>query len=337
MAADGPLLPNGFTAEQVQKTNDQFGSLFARFQDLGGWVQDPPLLAHYTSTAVLEKILIAEEVWFSNPLYMNDWEEMRFGFHEGARLVFDQRFLRDAGETEERAKVLERALGHYFSKFENEGSFDTYVFCLSEHGRDDYDGLLSMWRGYGSHGNGAALVFDVGKIAATPGSPLTLTRVTYASTEKRLDDLKSTRDDWVALLRTRHVPEDLLYIPAFALFTAILTHTLTTKHQGFAEEREWRVIYIAENDSANLLRHFLSYQVARQGIEPKFKFPIKPIPSVSGPDLSLDTLLERIVLGPSLSSPLARKSVERMLDSVGKPQFKGRLHASRIPLRPLER
>ena len=41
---------------------------------------------------------------------------------------------------------------------------DTYVFCLSEHAKDDTDGLLSMWRGYGGNGNGAAIVFDAGKL-----------------------------------------------------------------------------------------------------------------------------------------------------------------------------
>ena len=43
-----------------------------------------PLLAHYTSVSTLEKMLLANELWLSNPLYMNDWEELRFGMNAGA-------------------------------------------------------------------------------------------------------------------------------------------------------------------------------------------------------------------------------------------------------------
>lgn len=41
-----------------------------------------PYLAHYTTLANLEKILANNEVWFSNPLFMNDKEELRFGLNE---------------------------------------------------------------------------------------------------------------------------------------------------------------------------------------------------------------------------------------------------------------
>jgi hypothetical protein len=51
--------------------------------------------------------------------------------------------------------------------------------------------------------------------------------------------------------------------------------------------------------------------------------------------LTLDRLLVRIILGPSHSSPLAKRSVERMLEKIGKPDLKKKLYSSGIPLRPL--
>jgi len=39
------------------------------------------------------------------------------------------------------------------------------VFCLCEHTPGDTDGKLSMWREYGSKGNGAALVFNTARIS----------------------------------------------------------------------------------------------------------------------------------------------------------------------------
>lgn len=58
-----------------------------------------PLWAHYTSVATLEKILLANEVWLSNPLYMNDWEELRFGLNAGAEKFRTHIALKEACET----------------------------------------------------------------------------------------------------------------------------------------------------------------------------------------------------------------------------------------------
>jgi hypothetical protein len=62
-----------------------FGSLADRFEHMKTLLDEKPLLAHYTSVEVLEKIIQNKEIWFSNPLFMNDWEEMRFGMIEGMR------------------------------------------------------------------------------------------------------------------------------------------------------------------------------------------------------------------------------------------------------------
>src|SRR5580704_18086703 len=48
-----------------------------------------PLLAHYTTIQVLEKILMTNEIWFSNPLFMNDLEEVRFGILEGSKVAME--------------------------------------------------------------------------------------------------------------------------------------------------------------------------------------------------------------------------------------------------------
>jgi hypothetical protein len=47
-----------------------------------------PCLAHYTSIANIENIMRSNELWFANPLYMNDYEEMRFGIDAGLRVVY---------------------------------------------------------------------------------------------------------------------------------------------------------------------------------------------------------------------------------------------------------
>jgi Protein of unknown function (DUF2971) len=59
----------------------------------------------------------------------------------------------------------------------------SYVFCLSEHAKDDTDGRLSMWRGYGGNGSGAAIVFDTAKIAAREEMSLVIRHVHYGTAQ----------------------------------------------------------------------------------------------------------------------------------------------------------
>jgi hypothetical protein len=64
------------------------------FDDLRGddcYPARRPLLAHYKSVPVLEAILRNDEVWVSNPLFMNDVEEVRFGINAGANLLANGR------------------------------------------------------------------------------------------------------------------------------------------------------------------------------------------------------------------------------------------------------
>jgi hypothetical protein len=78
------------------------------------------------------------------------------------------------------------------------------------------------------------------------------------------------------------------------------------------------------------MQHYLN---GPRGVEPKLRYKVEPIEGVTSPDLSFNNILSSILLGPSTSSPLAFRSVERMLEVIGKPELKDRLIASTIPLR----
>jgi hypothetical protein len=100
------------------------------------------------------------------------------------------------------------------------------------------------------------------------------------------------------------------------------------------EEKEWRIIYYPDRDETGALKPFLDYHIGNRGIEPKLKYKVGHVASVSAPDLALERIIERIILGPSLSTPLALRSVQRMLDSIQRPHYKPLLRPSTIPLRP---
>jgi hypothetical protein len=193
-----------------------------------------------------------------------------------------------------------------------------------------------MWRGYGEHGNGVALVFDTAKLTVIPGSPLIIATVAYASDIDRQNILKSLLDQWADITASGSIPDEKLYLASHHALHVVKTFALTSKHIGFSEEKECRVIYYPELDTGGLLKGFLGYHIGRRGVEPKLKYSVGHIANVSAPDLSLDRLLNRIILGPSISSPLAKRSVDRMLEKIGKPQFRERVFPSTIPLRPIE-
>src|ERR1700692_1346812 len=227
-----------------------FNPIFAQFAHVDRLTGEPPLLAHYTSIRVIESILSTDEIWFSNPLFMNDLQEMRFGLNQGSRLFSNAELLKKAVGTDARVAILQHAFSQYFQNFDGQDAFDTYVFCLSEHNRSNTDGLLSMWRGYGQHGNGAALVFDTAKLTMVPESPLLIAKVSYGSDDDRLSQLRELLNQWAQISEEAALPDDKLYLSASCAFSAIKAFALTTKHQGFSEEAEWRVIYHPERDRA---------------------------------------------------------------------------------------
>ena len=193
-----------------------------------------------------------------------------------------------------------------------------------------------MWRGYGGQGNGAALVFNTGFITVRSDLPLTVAQVKYGTGPKRLEWLDQKITEYCGSLDRARVSEDKLWIIASCMFTLVKIFALTFKHSGFSEEREWRIIYTPDRDPRGILRDRLSYAMGTHGVEPKLKFKIEPLPTTIEPreTWTFATIIEKIILGPSVASPLAQSSFRRMLQAIEKPEFCDKVVASTIPLRP---
>jgi hypothetical protein len=298
----------------------------------------PLLLAHYTSVQVIEQILRNDEVWLANPLYMNDLDEMRAGILLGSQLFPE--FATKAGGTVERTNRLIEPYNHYVAHLSTEAALDTYIFCLSEHPHGDTDGRLSMWREYGSKGNGAALVVNSQKIHYQPHSPLIIAKVAYKTNGEREQVLRTEFERWVTITQAAQLPDNQLYLAAYSAFGFVKSLALTTKHTGFCEESEWRVVYVPERDPLGYLKTCLDYFVGPRGVEPKLKYKFgKSYCAQTGNATSLESgsltdILEFVMLGPSVSSPLAKASFIRMLERNGKSSFADRVFPSTIPLRP---
>jgi Protein of unknown function (DUF2971) len=294
-----------------------------------------PYLAHYTSLDTLEKILSNNEMWFSNPLLMNDWEEVRFGVNYGTGIVKQSDAIGGALGSQNRRDLFVGCLDTCVNFFQQTHLHDTYVFCLSEWDANFPDGLLSMWRGYGGNGKGVAIVFDTSKLNLAPDtSPLILARVHYGSENSRIKWLQeNVAEKSARIIAKNQIPDDKLIFAAHAIFQRIRLFALYTKHLGFSEEREWRVVYIPERDPGGVLKPMMHYTNGPRGIEPKLKFKIAPLAGITSGDLSLDDLVASIILGPTLSTALAKQSVARMLELIKKPHLQHQLQVSTIPFR----
>ena len=281
-----------------------------------------PLLAHYTSIRTLERIAETGEIWFSNPLYMNDVDELRYGMTLGFDAVRTHQGLRHACPPEHYNALLD-AFGQLYSAFDNETAFDVYVFSCSEHDAQiGDDGLLSMWRGYGIDGNGVAIVFDIGQLLAAR-SPLLAHQVQYLSYEQSESWMEAKLDRFAQSLARLGGPPEAMQQAAAALFERIKLFALFTKHRGFHEEREWRLVY------QSVLTQQLSYAIGARGIEPRLRLTMQAL----GPQApTLESLVERIILGPVLATPLALRSTQRMLE-LHRPAWAGRVVRSSTPYR----
>ena len=313
---------------------EAFDALFSEIDEEETFREKRPLLAHYTSLEVVQSIIANNEFWFSNPLLMNDLEEVMYGLKEARSLVIGSDIIRKTFNKAESADIFFKNFDDYFFEFEKSNAFDVYVFCMSIHDKSDNDGLLSMWRGYGGHGNGAAIVIDTGQLEDLEKSPFIMSKVHYVDKVERKSWIENKLTILADILIKSSFKDEELYCPAYYLFERLKLFALFTKHKGFSEENEWRIVYLPDRDINNALKPMLDYTIGKKGIEPKLKLKLQPLEGVLPSGVELANIVSKIILGPTISDALAKKSFERMLEKLGRSELKDKVVSSGIPLRP---
>jgi hypothetical protein len=298
-----------------------------------------PLLAHYTSLENIERILDSERLWLSNPLLMNDLEEVRFGVLNGMEIIRSSKDLHDALDSDSRRSAFFDAIEDAFDEYGNEDVIDLYVICFSVHTKDNSDGILSMWRGYGNQGKGAAIVFDTSKLPVPDETPLTLGGVWYATKEERKEKITQKIISLSEFITANHIPDEYLGAAARELFKRLCLFAVFSKHVGFREENEWRLVYLKDRDQIDhdnklvFFERYFSFFHGSNGIQPKLKLPIGEFLKSIGATISFSDLIDSIIIGPTAASPLAKRSVERMLKEIGKESLIKKIKSSEIPFR----
>ncbi len=286
---------------------------------------------HYTSASVAASIFRNKEVWMRSASTMNDVSEVEHGFaclryaydetDEGAKF---KKFLESIDP--DLTKGLARTFNGYLPSFRN----NSYITCVSEHNdHEDDHGRLSMWRAYGAE-NGVAIVLNGEVFGSTSGvlkaysSP-----VLYAEKREFLNSFKEVIDGLVAEEAfLRSLDADYLEV---ALFNTFRFAVLCTKHPGFKEECEWRVIHMPDIELSERLKKHT--EIVRGVPQIVFKIPLEDVPEQGLHGLGLEKLINRLIIGPAAHAGEMRKAFIGLLDDAGVPNANEKVVVSGIPLR----
>ena len=285
---------------------------------------------HYTSADAAANILRTKEVWMRKSSCMNDYMEVEHGLeclssaYKGERGRRFQQVLNNIfdGISEEIAAL--------FDGWQNHLRDETYLMCVSEHDdTEDGFGRLSMWRAY-SEGTGVALVLNNAPFLAPSDalkaytSPVAyLDDKTFGEELGKIADGIDANSDVVRALGRDAITTYISYAFKFA--------ALCTKHPGFKEEREWRVVYSPTLDKSSYL--IKEIQVIRGTPQPIYKIPLRNIPDEGFVGAEIPELLDRIIIGPSEYPTAMREAFRDLLAEAGVDDPTNRIYVSSIPLR----
>ncbi|WLS03106.1 DUF2971 domain-containing protein [Shinella oryzae] len=284
---------------------------------------------HYTTADTAMKIINNEEVWMRKSTCMNDFNEIEHGFNclqraykehkERFSAFFDPRF---PGFSEK----LEERFNSWLPSFRN----STYVSCISEHeASEDIIGRLSMWRAYGGPTGVAIVVNSAPFLRPTDALNAYTSPVAYLSEMQFSDNfsgLLNGFEEAEQLIDT--LSEDSLLGHLFEVFRMA---TLCTKHPGFAEEKEWRIIYSPSlGESLRITQDIFTFGGVPQKI---FKIPLKNFPEEGLYGIEVKELVERIIVGPTEFPVEIKEALAVALEAKGVEQPLGMIWISDIPLR----
>lgn len=260
---------------------------------------------------------------------MNDYREIEHGFDclnsayknnkERLLAVFDGLF---PGFCEQLETLFNGWLPHFRT--------DTYITCVSEHdASEDKYGRLSMWRAYGGVA-GVAMVFNGGPFLR-PSDALraNTSPVAYLNDEQFTREFSALID---SVERNRDFILPLGEQSVFSnIFAAFRHAVLCTKHPGFREEREWRVIYVPSfQRSDRMVSTIESINGTPQSV---CKLPLKDVPEEKLIGLNLPELIDRVIIGPSKFPVGIYDALLTLLTEAGVENPASKIIISDLPLR----
>jgi hypothetical protein len=287
-------------------------------------------LVHYTSAENAMRILKSKQIWLRDTRCMIDYSEVLHG-HDQLLEWFNENDNRKRFIDEfERCStgVAREALGLFDQWWSHIPQ--TYIACLSEHDpEEDSYGRLSMWRAYGRGSGGVALVLNLPIEQPVNALNIVMSPVAYFS----LADLAAEMDCVINNVRTERD-----YLKGFdgpkisgAIFNMLLMSSVSLKHKGFKEEREWRAIHTPKHNPSKLL--IAETEIIGGVPQTIYKVTLEDRPDQGVVGLEISEMLRRVIIGPSAFPGPIRDAIVGDLERLGVKDAITKVVISDIPLR----
>jgi hypothetical protein len=301
------------------------------FERLKSLVQLKRKLAHYTSAENGLSILKGRQMWLRNAQVMNDHSEILHGRKcldsalESSKL--GRRFLTIM-------EAIQKGFGERMHTHLNMNRYlsqrYTYITSLSEFDEGDNLGKLSMWRAYGSREGGVALIFN-DSVWEGENNQLAVyySPVLYGDEGRFGDEFER-----VLAALEGHLNEIKKLDPSIVfsiIYRAFHFAVLSTKHAGFEEEREWRLIHSPLEEPSKWLEY--AAESVRGVPQTVYKIPLKNKPGLGMPTLEIPNLINRVLIGPCLYPQQVADAYSKALTDAGVKDAMHLITISEIPLR----
>src|SRR5260370_11774677 len=188
-----------------------------------------------------------------------------------------------------------------------------------------------MWRAFGSGATArVALVIKLNlRHNANIPLQLILNPVGYFTDQ----ELKNELDAVVSNIRAerdflRGLKRELFVTSVFHMHVA---HVVCLKHEGFHEEREWRIIYSPRRAPSPFIE--AAIEVVSGTPQLGYKIPLDNNSSAGISGIALDDLFDRIIIGPSQFPWAMYEAFVAALDAAGIKDAGNRVLASQLPVR----
>jgi hypothetical protein len=290
---------------------------------------------HYTTADKAMKLLSNREVWLRKSTRMNDFMEIEHGYNCLSK-AWQKNKPNFVTQFEELFPGICGKIESHFDGWFPSYRTGTFIACVSEHDDDpakneDRMGRLSMWRAYGGTA-GVAIVMK-GGVFHRPVSSDALKA--YTSPVVYLD-VEGFNIEFVKLISAIESNLPLMKSIGEQHFLSLIAHafryaTICTKHPGFLEEREWRVIYSPAVGKSEIIKECIE---SIEGIPQKVcKLPLVDSPDKGLTDLELPKLIDRIIIGPSHSPFEIYEAMVELMNNAGIADAASKVFVSDIPLR----
>lgn len=288
----------------------------------------PSELIHYTDSAGLLGIINSSSLWASHAQYLNDESEISYS-HDLIEDIKNSILAKYPGNntdelhTNKIFKLRDFAMRLSYKSMAPKPQNDVYLtsFCETED-------VLSQWRSYSNIGNGYAIGFKTKKLKKL-NAKFKLRKVIY-SREKQLQLLKKVIEIYINSFIERMNDEQAFEDEMASAYVKdleirLLEYSTYFKHPSFKEEKEWRMVFIQDQEHSS---DEVNFRSSDRGI-----IPYLVLKNVNGNlESQIHNLpISKIVIGPTVPSQnQAKKAIEM---AVKRPYPKIDVRFSHVPLR----